>query len=370
MIIDRPAHPNGVWAVFDTRSLTDRQLQDAGATGNPVYRNNPLLRETFGREHANVTRIALFDHGVTPSANARRSASMALVEVLKQQCPAVVCVFPTPSSELTKEAQATKNTLAFAALKAPDSVKEMRGSFWEKFKGTSIVPMYPCVPVIDETCKAMNQRWARWAVAIARKEVTFINPQIMITQVDPASFAMLDAMRGKTLSVDIETIDSQGLITALGISAGSYAISLPYDRYQPAAPGLGVEAGIDEYGELGRIIKAKVVSLLADSGTVKVGQNFLYDIRRLEARGLKIGGKIEDTLAAHAIVYPTLKHGLQLACATEFAVRPWKSIFKVPGVKREDERFWRWEPAALRQYNALDSFNTLLLWESLCAKLA
>ncbi len=381
MLIDRPAISNGVYCVFDAASKTDKLLSAHGASGTPVMRKNATLREIAGRSFSNTTRVALFPYGAEPTSKDRAAAKADLIKLLAKERPGATLVFPTPGKAMLgkDEKAVTKGTVSWEALHAPDSMDSMRGTFWHAH-ATNIVAMFPCQPIIDERSKVVNRRWYQYAEATARlaqaavhrgssSRVVGLRQQILLHVEEPLLHA-LDAMTEATdVALDIETIDSQGIITALGLATGDYAVSIPWDRWQPSAPGLAIEPGLADYGPIGVAVQNRVRSLLANPRVGKVGHNFLYDISRLNARGYEIAGSVNDTLCAHAIVHPTLRHGLQKAVATELPCAPWKSLFKVPGLSRSDERFWRYEPIALRQYNAEDAAYTWELWQRLSTQL-
>jgi hypothetical protein len=359
MLIDKPLKANGVLCVFDTNSLTDLRLAKQGAPGQPVMRASPFLKEMFGPHFRHTTRLALFPHGAKPGPQERAAAVRELHEVLPDY--QVVCLFPTPGKHMQKKGaeQSTKNTLSWQSLRAPGDLDSMRGTFWYTHR-TIVVPMYPLVPVIDELFKVMNQRWAQWAVSWAQGPLTYISPLQALTTVEEPTLHALQTMQGQALAIDIETIDSKGIITAMNLAGGNQAVSIPWDRYQPSKVGFLEEPGILEYGALGKQIWAQVQTLL-EAPTQKVLQNKYYDLVRLRERGYKINGPEFDTLAAHAITYLTLPHNLQALCASLFPVSPWKSLFKCDVYDKEsDERAWHYEPAALRQYGVMDAWNTLL----------
>lgn len=55
--------------------------------------------------------------------------------------------------------------------------------------------------------------------------------------------------------------------------------------------------------------------VFADENILKVGQNIKYDILMLSNYGIEVKGTIYDTMLAHYLIQPDMKHGLDLLCA-------------------------------------------------------
>lgn len=371
LLIDRPVKPNGIWCVFDATTLTDARLQAHGASGTPVYRKNAMLRAICEENFTGTTRVALFRHGEATDAKERKRRKEALLRLIRSEGPGVVLVFPSPSKDqLAKgEKQTTKGTLIWEALSPPDSMDEMRGTYWRTL-GTHIIPMYPCLTILDERKKEVNRQWFRTALAVHRGALQIVEPRQRLFNLEPAVLEALSvvAEATDTVALDLETIDTKNLITALGISTTEITISLPWDRWQPSKSGLPMEPGLLDYG-IGRQANNLVRRILANPNIIKVGHNVLYDITRLSRCGYEIHGSVEETLAAHAILHPTLSHGLQKAVASELPCHPWKSEFRIPGLTKDDPAYWTHEPQALRNYNALDAFHTAVLWDHVKSRL-
>jgi len=54
--------------------------------------------------------------------------------------------------------------------------------------------------------------------------------------------------------------------------------------------------------------------IFADENTTKIGQNLKYDILMLSNYGIDVKGKLYDTMLAHYLIQPDLKHGLDILC--------------------------------------------------------
>ena len=51
-----------------------------------------------------------------------------------------------------------------------------------------------------------------------------------------------------------------------------------------------------------------------DEGIIKIGQNIKYDILMLSNYGLEVKGKLFDTMIAHYLIQPDMKHNLDMLC--------------------------------------------------------
>ena len=365
MLIDRPAHfGSQLVIVADANTNVDRQLREHEGRGPYVLRDSKMGGEVLPKRWLEATRIALFEHGSTPDSAERAQARKDLVDWLEAHRPPCVVVLPTPSASMDdNDAPGLgRGTMVWDALQPPDSIDSMRGCFWQWRPETLVVPVYPLVPVIKEMQKIVMGRWLNAAHFIAEDKASVRRPaQVHIQDGDLMHNAMRQ-MRGRTLAVDIETIPNQDVITAIGLAAGDVAVSVPWDPYQPSGerePQPGLPDG--ETKELVRVLLA--------APTAKVLQNGVYDLPQLRARGLAVNGEEHDTLALHAIAYPELRHSLQLACATELVTPPWKSIFKAGAWKKDDPEFWYYRPEPLRNYNALDAYYTLILFQTLAPRM-
>ncbi len=102
----------------------------------------------------------------------------------------------------------------------------------------------------------------------------------------------------KTFCVDTETTDINAINAELvGISFSweshvAWYVSIPADRKKAK-----------EFLELFKPV-------LEDNDSLKVGQNLKYDIQVLKNYGIKLGGKVFDTMIAHYLLLPEQKHGL------------------------------------------------------------
>jgi hypothetical protein len=342
--------------ITDWRLKTDGELDESEPNHAPhVLGFWKFGRWCMGRAWHNVTRIALFDYGEQPS-NAEAALRRAkLVAWLHERKPTRVYVVPTPDSTMGAESVALKGTHCWQALRAPDTLEAMRGTRWRLNEETEVVALYPIAKRVKEL-----QRWvmANWLRAHRMPTLELTDGY---AEIHPGArmVGFLEAMRGQPLAVDLEFNPSNDIVTAIGLSDGVRAVSIPWDRYLPRN-NEEWERGLHEYAEHKSIVTLLRELLAAD--TIKVAHNFVADIPRLEARMFKVGGKLHDTFAAHAIAFPELRHGLQHAAASLLPCPPWKSLYKPShlnrGLTRDDAEFWIADPHSLRSYNCRDAFYT------------
>ena len=185
-----------------------------------------------------------------------------------------------------------------------------------------------------------------------------LKPHHIEIEVGLTMVAALGAMVGKPLAVDLEFIPGRDTVTAINLSDGLRAVSLPFHAYTPRGHEQA-EPALESY-TYGADVHELVGQLLAAT-TPKYCHNFVADVPRLYKLGFQVGGLIMDTFAAHAIAYPELPHGLQVAAASVARVPPWKSLYKpgdTQGLNRDDADYWTADPLALRDYGAKDAFYT------------
>ncbi len=76
----------------------------------------------------------------------------------------------------------------------------------------------------------------------------------------------------------------------------AYCVTLPTDRNE-------TQKIMDEFREV-----------FADENVTKIGQNLKYDMLILSNYGIDVKGKLYDTMLAHYLIQPDMKHGLDLLC--------------------------------------------------------
>ena len=169
------------------------------------------------------------------------------------------------------------------------------------------------------------------------------------------------------ISVDLETIPRKDTITAINLSDGKTAVSLPWHSYSVYPT--GGQAALRDF-VLGPACETAIRDILAAEHITKIGHNIVgFDLLEMGRFGLVCNGPIEDTMLMHRDVHPSYRHGLQVACATEYCVEPWKTMHKPVNKPKGTVEFWTAKPEALRQYGCNDAFHQFQLFNALRWKL-
>lgn len=364
----------------DTRRKSDQDLDEAEPSGAPhVLELNAEVKAAIATKYYTAQRLALFDHGASERATAAERAAERVKmreELLRGRHPQVAVVIPTSGFTETRDPQKAE-TICWGIFGAPDALANMRGCFfkWHDATGTRgaryVIPIHAYSPHMKELQKWENARWLNRAESFHRHlghdpTATPLLPYNLVAgqNAGPNSFLVsaLDVMlRGdRGIAIDIESIEATGTITAIGVSDGLYAVSVNWEPFAPHGSTRQEPGLLSDFPNIGTI--SYLMEQLIASDLPKVFHNHTFDVPRLEAKGLRVGGAIEDTFAASAIAHPELKHGLQAACARYIPepIPPWKSLWhpKIPGVNRDDIEYWTCDPAALYDYNARDAFYT------------
>lgn len=345
-----------VAVVTDWRLSSDRDLDESDPGRAHALDFWRFGRFCFGKQWLSTTRVALFDHGAKPSLSHAAAQRGALAAWIEQHRPRRVYIIPTPDSTMGAEAVALKGSHCWAALHAPDTLEAMRGTRWAYNAHTEVTPVFPTARRVKEL-----QRWcmAQWLRAHAMPTLELDEERLCIRP-SLKMLNLMDSMVGRPLAVDLEFNPTTDIVTAIGLSDGQSAVSIPWDRYTPRN-NEKEELGLNDYRFLSRDL-VRVLRRLLSAHTAKIAHNFIADVPRLERKGFVINGPLHDTFAAHAIAFPELRHGLQHAAATLLPVPPWKSLYKpsrlARGITREDSEFWTADPKALRSYNCRDAFYT------------
>ena len=111
--------------------------------------------------------------------------------------------------------------------------------------------------------------------------------------------AFLERARGaKVLALDTETTSVDALraelvaVTFAFDAETTYYLDVPQER----------EEACELLGQLAPILQ--------QADTLKVGQNLKYDLQVLRSYGVQVEGPLFDTMIAHYLLYPDMRHGL------------------------------------------------------------
>ncbi|WP_225000213.1 DNA polymerase I [Cesiribacter sp. SM1] len=101
--------------------------------------------------------------------------------------------------------------------------------------------------------------------------------------------------------------------------------------------------------------------VLEDEKVRKIGQNLKYDILALRKYGIEVQGPVTDTMIAHYLLEPDMRHGMDLLAETYLNYKP-VSITELIGSKGKDQKTMRDVPLeAIKEYAAEDADITLQL---------
>src|SRR5690606_1156445 len=83
-------------------------------------------------------------------------------------------------------------------------------------------------------------------------------------------------------------------------------------------------------------VLARFKTAFEDERITKVAQNLKYDMIVLETHGVKLAGPQFDTMLAHYLLQPELRHGMDFMAETVLGYRP-KSITQLIGEKGKNQ---------------------------------
>jgi hypothetical protein len=397
-----PREWNGLCLVADARLKSD-QDQELHEGGKRVYDLWGFGRAACGPEWQRTMRVCLYDYGEDTAAlnNAhqialgqvqdskkmtkrktfvaeqRKAKRAELIEFLEYYKPRCVVVLQTPSIQVEENLLSVHGTMCWDALSPPDSLLAMQGTCWDSH-AHNFGPIVPLLnPMSFEYAWGWPiRRWLLMAIKIAGGQMRPLTCSHKFfasrahakctSNITEALVSLLHKARtgAAPIAIDIESYSPQNLITAVGVSDGITAISMPWEQFQPYGKE-DIEPGLAD-SDLGALIKQVLAT-----DTAKIFHNRAYDIPFLAAKGVPVNGECHDSMGMHREVYRQFRHGLQMACAIEFCVRPWKSEWnpKVKGLTKSNPDYWICDPMKLREYNCDDAFNTWHLGKALAPKI-
>lgn len=367
-----PSNWNGLCLIADQRLPSD--TEEDQPNGVCVFQHWAFGKAALGREWPNTARIALYDHGVNPwknmtkkeAAEERKNRRNTLLNHLSQMRPK--CILLLQSASRADEDSPFHGTMCWDAFGPPDSLKAMQGTCWS-------TPYGPVVPLLNPFSYEyvygwLIRRWMRMGLQLAQGTMARLECTKIYATPSAELPSIIDQIRAtKLVAVDIESYSPKNLLTAVGLSNGDLAVSVPWDPFYPFGsdtlePGYAESSLLPAYAA----VRTALRDLLAEPSVTKVFHNKSYDIPFLAEKGLPVGGTCHDTMGMHREAYRQFRHALQIACATEMCIPPWKSLYKEPGFKKDDPNFWIVNPLKLRKYNCQDAFFTWHLAQALAWK--
>lgn len=165
------------------------------------------------------------------------------------------------------------------------------------------------------------------------------------------NFLLRDLLKQNSVSFDTETTDVCALTAELvGLSFSwekgkGFYVPVPADRQQAQE------------------IVDKFRPFFEDENIEKVGQNLKYDLEVLANYGITVKGKFFDTMLAHYLINPDMRHGMDILAETYLKYSP-KPIEELIGKKGKGQKTMREVPVEdVKEYAVEDADITLQLKE-------
>ncbi|WP_166920745.1 DNA polymerase I [Flavobacterium poyangense] len=134
-------------------------------------------------------------------------------------------------------------------------------------------------------------------------------------------------------------------------------ISFSYEK------GKGLYVPFPENQEEAKALIAKFIPFFENENIEKIGQNLKYDLKILSNYGVTVKGKLFDTMIAHYLINPDMRHNMDILAETYLKYSP-KPIDDLIGKKGKNQISMRDVPLEdIKEYAAEDADVTLQLKE-------
>jgi len=158
-------------------------------------------------------------------------------------------------------------------------------------------------------------------------------------------------LQQKSVCIDTETTGLDAL------NAELVGIAFSYEK------GKGYYVPFPENQEEAQTLIEKLRPFFENESIEKVGQNLKYDIKILKRYGIEIKGKLFDTMIAHYLINPDMRHNMDVLSETYLKYSP-KSIETLIGKKDKNQKSMRdVEVEQVKEYAVEDTDVTLQLKE-------
>ena len=174
-----------------------------------------------------------------------------------------------------------------------------------------------------------------------------------IVQGDMAmKFLIQNLLKQTSVSWDTETTGLDALTAEL------VGISFSWEK------GKGFYVPLSEIREEAQAVLEKFRPFFEAENIEKIGQNLKYDIKILSKYDMPVHGRLFDTMIAHYLINPDMRHGMDILSETYLNYSP-KSIESLIGKKGKGQRTMREVPIEeAKEYAAEDADITLQLKEA------
>jgi len=133
--------------------------------------------------------------------------------------------------------------------------------------------------------------------------------------------------------------------------------------------GKGFYVPFPENQEEAQILINKFIPFFENSTIEKIGQNLKYDLKILSNYNIKVEGKLFDTMIAHYLINPDMRHNMDILSETYLKYSP-KSIEDLIGKKGKNQKSMRdIELEEIKEYAVEDADVTLQLKEIFSSEL-
>lgn len=127
--------------------------------------------------------------------------------------------------------------------------------------------------------------------------------------------------------------------------------------------GKGFYVPFPENQEEAQVLINKFIPFFENSTIEKIGQNLKYDLKILSNYNIRVEGKLFDTMIAHYLINPDMRHNMDILSETYLRYSP-KSIEDLIGKKGKNQKSMRdIELEEIKEYAVEDSDVTLQLKE-------
>ncbi len=134
-------------------------------------------------------------------------------------------------------------------------------------------------------------------------------------------------------------------------------ISFSYEK------GKGFYVPFPENREEAMVLIAKLLPFFENESIEKIGQNLKYDLKILANYGVTVKGKLFDTMIAHYLINPDMRHNMDILSETYLKYAP-KPIEDLIGKKGKNQKSMRDVPLEdIKEYAVEDADVTLQLSE-------
>jgi len=133
--------------------------------------------------------------------------------------------------------------------------------------------------------------------------------------------------------------------------------------------GKGFYVPFPENQDEAKVLAEKFIPFFENETIEKIGQNLKYDLKILSNYGIDVKGKLFDTMIAHYLINPDMRHNMDILSETYLKYAP-KPIEDLIGKKGKNQKSMREVPLEeIKEYAVEDADVTLQLKEIFSAEL-